>query len=239
MASPLALHYGHWRNSGCNTEGAWVGPAEERCPCMDCDHGYLKTVECPCELIPCPNYAICRVKFPPEYASCWNGLCRPCNRTFRKQLTFLSAASEWTCAVCLDECFEGVYYPAACGHYYCVRCTMRLFGMEWTPDYYIDPCSFGAPPCPCPERSCIRRPCDSGGEDSLRMQAWQEADQKAFDAWERAECEADRRNDPHSGVPSCPSCRAEVRYAPGNLWGSQDSLHWLAAEAAVLGLYEK
>lgn len=190
------------------------------------------------ELKACPNFEVCGKKHPPDLMQCWGNKCLECDMFLRVDLTFVDGPTD--CPVCLeDDCARGVVFPGGCTHVLCVSCFRELaYASCWhAADHSVDPVPFGAPPCPCEDRSCKSRPCtratgDEAGDiarceqDELAMKAWEESDPVAYKRWEQSEEfleDAMHVSDTHE--LRCPLCRRDPSQNPARRWTSVREQH--------------
>lgn len=93
------------------------------------DYNYQKGYgdDCPhhCEPLQCPNYIICKQKFPLWLVDCHGGFCMHCTVIFGCQVEIITKEKE-ECAICFEETDKMAKFPQ-CSHYVCISCYKRIY----------------------------------------------------------------------------------------------------------------
>lgn len=153
------------RNGACLAQGSNEVTGEEVYVSMfACEHA--------CKPVRCPNFALCKTKYPQWLADCCGGRCRNCHVMFGRNL--VHAKSDDKCPVCLDNRVEFVL--PSCTHALCIDCIKRIYFIYEDDDGFSESASGRCPLC---------------GRDA--EQPWLLAS-KARDAMDRARSTGDRTN---------------------------------------------
>jgi hypothetical protein len=117
------------------------------CLTQICENEHESLFMCPynCQPIECPNYKLCKSKFPKWVGDCHQNRCTNCDIFWgNKDLVFLTATEN--CPVCLEFKEEHIQFPN-CTHSVCISCfgELNFFSEE---KYHLNPCLYGCPPCP-------------------------------------------------------------------------------------------
>lgn len=92
----------------------------------DYKNTYKKLFNCQynCQPIECPNFKLCKSKYPQWYGYCHQNRCINCDIFWGdKNLVFLTATED--CPVCLEFKNEHIKFPS-CEHSVCVKCFKKL-----------------------------------------------------------------------------------------------------------------
>ena len=94
----------------------------------------------------CPNFELCNTTAPDWYLGFWEGYCMSCYISFGpKTLEFRDTPE--LCVICLDTKRRELKFPADCGHWFCISCSINIIFWEPT-KYCLSPVPYGCPPCP-------------------------------------------------------------------------------------------
>lgn len=96
---------------------------------LQTDEGYRRWKPCQhnCQLVKCPNFALCSTLYPLWLLRAHQGMCYSCNITFGRNL--LPATSKDTCPLCLHSLSE--WKLPSCEHEMCTQCVHSIYFGSW------------------------------------------------------------------------------------------------------------
>jgi hypothetical protein len=167
--------------------------------------------------IPCDNYDLCKAMLHKDHVENFgNRLCTTCGDWFKiggfGWNTLHFRETDDPCAVCLQPSRKQLYFPANCGHWFCVSCSRKILLWDET-RYHLSPVFYGCPPCP---NECINpekgRQCYCEEYDVVQEQ-WEQQEATRFKEWNEEEHLSIELGETTQGSvfnsQRCPICRTK------------------------------
>jgi hypothetical protein len=100
------------------------------------EYKYLFECSYKCQPIECPNFKLCKIRFPLWVGYCHQNRCTNCDVIWgNKDLEFITVTED--CPVCLESKKEHVKFPN-CSHSVCIECFKNLNYDNEDEDEYED-----------------------------------------------------------------------------------------------------
>jgi hypothetical protein len=116
------------------------------------------------------------------------------------------------CPICMEKCNKQLFFPAYCGHSFCLKCSRKLL-FKYDCFYYLSPEPYGCSPCPngCVNplvgEQCFCR------EYLIKIDEWKLSNPSDYMRWNEDEEESIFRSyntDNYYGSQECPICRSKI-----------------------------
>lgn len=84
-----------------------------------------------CSPVECPNFFICKQKFPQCILDFNSGVCFTCMNLLKKMIPLEFSEEEIECPVCFTNTYENIKNPN-CNHFLCIDCFGYIYGYKNT-----------------------------------------------------------------------------------------------------------